>query len=55
MKIFNYIVNFFKSKKEVLCDQSEHCPIYLSYLGKYGKDSEEIKICKNPNKVYCRK
>lgn len=55
MELFNIIVNFLKGKKEVICDHSEHCPIYLSYLGKYGEDSKEIKMCKNPNKVYCRK
>lgn len=55
MNILNYLVNFFKGKKEVICDQSEHCPIYLAYLGKYGENSKEVKICKNPNKIYCRK
>jgi len=37
------------------CEQSEYCPIYLSYLGKYGEHSEEIKMCKNPNVQYCKK
>lgn len=44
MELFNIIVNFLKGKKEVICDHSEHCPIYLSYLGKYGEDSNEIKM-----------
>jgi len=55
MNILDYFVNFFKRKKDIVCDQSEHCPIYLEYLGKYGENSEEIKMCKNSNKKYCKK
>jgi len=51
MKIFNKI----SKRIEVECDEDEYCPIYLSYLGKYGKDSKEIKFCKNPNVHYCKK
>lgn len=54
MKILKYLLSFF-TKKEVDCEQDEHCPIYLSYLGEYGKNSEEIKHCKNPNIQYCKK
>ena len=46
-------INIFKKTKE--CKQDEYCPIYLSYLGKYEDYSEEIKLCKNPNKQYCKK
>ena len=46
---------FKKHKKDDTCDQSEHCPIYLAYLGKYGENSEEIKMCKNPSVHYCKK
>ena len=42
-------------KGKVDCANDEHCPIYLSYLGKYGKDSEETYYCKNKNKQYCKK
>lgn len=45
MGIFNKILNFFKGEKE--CDLDEHCPIYLSYLGEYGKNSKKVKYCKN--------
>ena len=54
MKIFN-IFKKEKNKQEEYCDQDEYCPIYLSYLGKYGENSKEIKYCKNPNKHYCEK
>ena len=56
MKIFDY----FKKKKpvedtEVKCEQSEYCPTYLAYLGVYGENSKEIKLCKNSNSEYCTK
>ena len=44
-----------KDKNEVLCDHNEYCPVYLSYLGKYGENSEKVKLCKNPNVHYCKK
>ena len=47
-------INIFK-KKQKECKQDEYCPIYLSYLGKYGEHSKEVKLCKNPNKQYCTK
>lgn len=53
MKIFRKIMNFLRGKKE--CDHSEHCPIYLSYLGEYGKNSKKVKYCKNKNNKYCTK
>ena len=53
MKIPNFLLNFF-NKKEIECEQDEHCPIYLSYLGEYGKN-DKIKHCKNPNKHFCKK
>ena len=55
MKILNYLLNFFRKEEKVECDQDEHCPIYLSYLGEYGKDSKKIKHCKNPTQHYCKK
>ena len=55
MKLITKIKGLFESNKEVECDQDDVCPIYLSYLGKYGTDSKEIKHCKNPNVHYCRK
>lgn len=50
MNIFNEL-----NKNKTLCEQNEYCSIYLSYLGKYGKDSEEIKFCKNENDSFCSK
>lgn len=44
MKIFRKIMNFLRGKKE--CDHSEHCPIYLSYLGEYGKILKKLNIVK---------
>jgi len=44
---------FFNKNKE--CKNDEYCPIYLSYLGKYGDNSKEIKFCKNPDTQYCTK
>lgn len=32
-----------------------YCPIYLSYLGEYGKNSKKIKKCKNTYTHYCKK
>lgn len=53
--MFN-IFNIFKKKnKQILCEKSDNCPIFLAYLGKYGEDSEEIQHCKNPNVQYCKK
>ena len=46
---------FFSQPLEKECAHDEHCPIYLSYLGKYGEHSEEVKLCKNPNTQYCKK
>jgi hypothetical protein len=46
---------FKKTEKKIACDQNEHCPLYLAYLGKYGKDSDEIKYCKNSNAHFCTK
>jgi len=40
---------------EVKCEQSEYCPTYLAYLGKYGESSKELKICKNSDSKYCTK
>lgn len=48
--------NIFKmfSKKPILCEKNEICPIYLAYLDKYGENSKQIKYCKNPEKKYCK-
>lgn len=51
----NKIYNKINKKIESECDKNEYCPIYLSYLGKYGENSEEIKYCKNPTVHYCKK
>jgi hypothetical protein len=40
---------------EIDCDHNEYCPIYLSYLGEYGNNSEKIKYCKNSNVHFCKK
>lgn len=48
------IFNFFKKKKKE-CKHDEYCPIYLSYVNKYGENSKEVKHCKNSNKQYCTK
>lgn len=48
-------MNILNNNEDTTCGQSEHCPIYLSYLGKYGENSEEIKLCKNSNVHYCKK
>jgi hypothetical protein len=53
-KIFNKIIKLF-IKEEKNCELNEYCPIYLSYLDKYGVNSKEIKKCKNSNKIYCTK
>lgn len=50
MKIFN----IFK-KKEKECKHDEYCPIYLAYVDNYGKNSKEVKHCKNSNQQYCTK
>jgi len=52
MKLFNW---FKKKPIHIECDQYEYCPTYLAYLGKYGKDSDEIKLCKNSESKYCTK
>jgi len=50
------IIDLFKKPEiETACDQNEHCPLYLAYLGKYGENSEEIKMCKNANVHFCTK
>jgi len=54
MKIFKKLWNKL-FKKEIECDQDTYCPIYLSYLGKYGDNNDETKHCKNKNKHYCKK
>jgi len=58
MKILNNIIeNVSKvfNKKEIECELEGHCPIYLSYLGKFDEKLEDVKHCKNANKYYCKK
>lgn len=52
-KIIKKISSLFKKDND--CKEDEYCPIYLSYLGKYGKDSKKIKKCKNKYTHYCQK
>lgn len=54
------MLNFIKKiislfKKDNSCKEDVYCPIYLSYLGKYGKNSKKIKKCKNKYTHYCQK
>jgi len=49
------IKKLFIKEKHVECKTDEYCPIYLSYVSKYGEKSPEVKLCKNPNKQYCTK
>lgn len=50
MNIFEILNNNNK-----ICEHNEYCSIYLSYLGKYGENSEEVKYCKNSNDQFCTK
>jgi len=54
MKLIDKIIDTFK-KKDNDCKEDEYCPIYLSYLGKFGDKSKEIKKCKHSNTHYCQK
>lgn len=56
MKILDSLMNkFFKKSISQDCEIEGHCPIYLSYLGKYDGDTTKIPKCNNANKLYCKK
>jgi len=55
MNILNKIYSIFSKKNETLCEHDEHCPIYLSYLGKYNEGSPQLNNCKNANVQFCKK